>query len=288
MERMDLSAAWQAYAPVRDLLDSRYCFQHVAAAKLLCPFGLGYTRLKAQVTKGYPAVFASSCRFQVSRSGGDFQGKLTSTGLLKVSGEIKQKTPVQVCFSMERLLTLAEDWGKYSLYCRYPGTFAQVTAGLSTSPSLVLSVLTPDRPLRLAADAELSLQHLELRQYHATVTWQGARHFLAAMHQSTSARPVLGNLYFGYCWRSSQDLTVGSQLLYQSTTNSFVSTVGAAWRLGPNTLKAKLNSEGFVSLSAQVPISSFALSVSTHFDARNLHSSTPREAHFGFQLHLSP
>lgn len=285
---MDLSAAWQAYAPVRDLLDSDYCFRHVAAGKLYCPFNLGSTRFKAQVTRGYPAVFASSCHFQVSKSGGDFQGKLTSTGLLKVSGEIKQEAPVRVCFSMERLLTLTEDWGKYNLYCRYPGTFAQITGGFSSRPSLILSLLTSDMPLRLAIDAELSLQHLELRQYHATTTWQRGRHFLAAMHQSTSSRPVLGNLYFGYCWRSSQDLTVGSQLLYQSAANTFVSTVGVAWRLGTNTLKAKLNSEGFVSLSALVPISSFALSVSTHFDARNLHSSTPREAHFGFQLRLSP
>ena len=286
---MDLSAAWQAYSPVRDLLDLHFCFRQAATLKLHCPPALSTASLKAQVTKGYPAVFTSSGRFRITRNAGDFQGKISSMGLLKLSGEIKQETaPVQVRFRMERLLVLAENWGKCSVSCVYPGAYAQVTAGLSSSPSLFLSVTTPKAKLRLAADVEVSLRQLELQQYHATLTWQGARHFLSIMHESTRAFPTLGNLHLGYIWNCSNHLTVGSELLYLSNANVPVSTVGVAWNLGQRTLKAKLNSEGFVSLSVHVPISSFELTISTHFDARNLHSSTPREAHFGFTLCLSP
>lgn len=286
---MDLSTAWQAYSPVRDLLDLHFCFRQVATVKLYCPPALSTASLKAQVTKGYPAVFTSSGRFRITRNAGDFQGKISSLGLLKVRGEIKQESvPVQVKMSMERLLVLAESWGKCSVSCVYPGQYAQLTAGLSSNPSLFLSVITQKAKLRLAADAEVSLKRLELQQYHATLTWQGARHFLAIMHESTRAFPTLGNLYLGYSWNCSNHLTVGSELLYLSNADAPVSTVGVAWKLGQRTLKAKLNSEGFVSLSARVPISNFELTLSTHFDARNLNSSTPREAHFGFTLCISP
>lgn len=285
---MDTGSAWSAYAPVRNLLESQFCFRQTAAVKLQCSPGLGHARLKAHVTKGYPAVLASSYRFRLSQAAYGFQGKLASTGRLKLHANFNpEKEPLEVNFSVEKLLGPGEDWGKYILSCVYTNPYVTVSTGLSSNPSLLVSLLTPKKHLQLATDVEVNLRTLELKQYHATVTWQGSRSFLSAMHHSTAAHP-LGNLYFGQFWSLSDQLTIGGQLQYLSASNSFVSTIGMELCLGKNTIKAKLDSEGFVACSATVALGSCRVTVSTHFDAKNMQRAGSYGTQFGCLLSINP
>lgn len=281
----------ELFEPIADLLVTDYCYSHAAGVQVNCSSDHSEMTIKAKLDKGYPPSFQMAQRSKTTLDWASVSTKLASSGLCAVETQIAGMSSIpKLTFQSQFSLAVPDSWGKHRGFVTYPHSAGKLLLGINSTPSLLCSFVTPNKQYGVATDIELNLRKLTLTEYYAAAFWSTKNWFFCLFHESTdSAVFRIGHLSFAYKWNISERLKLGGQLLYQGKSNQLISTAGFSFHKDKFTVKGKLNSEGFVSITAKHTLKpGIDIETSTHFDAKNLQGFISRESLFGFRLILNP